>query len=71
MEMRPARGRAKAIFGNKRFCCPKCGAKASSFFDIDDVDDPRAVERLERLERMKNEDEEAGIEPEMDDDPTE
>lgn len=67
MEMRPARGRAKAIFAKKQFRCPKCGSKADSFFDIDDMDDPRAVERLERLERMKYEDE-AGVGEEGDDD---
>lgn len=54
MEMRPARGRADAIFGRPRFRCSKCGAKASAYFDVDDLDDPRAVSRLERLEKEKN-----------------
>ena len=57
MELRPARGRAQAIFGKERFRCQKCGAKASSYFDIDDLNDPRAVERLERLAREKEEEE--------------
>ena len=54
MEMRPARGRADAIFGRPRFRCSRCGSKASSYFDVDDMDDPRAVARLERLEKEKN-----------------
>ena len=55
MEMRPARGRAEAIFGRPRFRCSRCGSKASAYFDVDDLDDPRAVARLERIEREKNE----------------
>jgi hypothetical protein len=55
MEMRPARGRAEAIFGRPRFRCSRCGAKASSYFDVDDMSDPRAVARLERLDKEKNE----------------
>ena len=55
MEMRPARGRAEAIFGRPRFRCSRCGAKASSYFDVDDMNDPRAVARLERIEKEKNE----------------
>jgi predicted SprT family Zn-dependent metalloprotease len=56
MEMKPARGRAEAIFGRPRFRCSKCGAKASAYFDVDDLNDPRAVSRLERLEKEKNND---------------
>ncbi len=55
MEMRPARGRAEAIFGRPRFRCSRCGSKASSYFDVDDLEDPRAVARLERIEKEKNE----------------
>jgi hypothetical protein len=55
MEMRPARGRAEAIFGRARFRCSRCGAKAASYFDVDDLSDPRAVARLERIEKEKNE----------------
>lgn len=58
MQLRPARGRAKAILAREKFRCQKCGAKASSFFDIDNLDDPRAVARLERLEREKKAEEE-------------
>jgi hypothetical protein len=58
MELRPARGRAKAIFARERFRCQKCGAKAFSFFDIDDMNDPRAVARLQRLEKEKLEEDE-------------
>ena len=53
MELKPAKGRAKAIFARPTFRCQKCGAKASSYFDIDDLEDPRAVARLERLEKEK------------------
>ena len=42
MEMRPARGRAEAIFGRPRFRCSRCGSKASAYFDVDDMSDPRA-----------------------------
>jgi hypothetical protein len=49
MQMRPARGRAAKIFGKERFRCARCGARASSYFDIDDPTDPRAVARRERL----------------------
>jgi hypothetical protein len=49
MQMRPARGRAAKIFGKERFRCAKCGARASSYFDIDDLTDPRALARRERL----------------------
>jgi hypothetical protein len=55
MEMRPARGRAEAIFGRSRFRCSRCGSKASAYFDVDDLEDPRAVARLERIEKEKNE----------------
>ena len=58
MQMKPARGRATAIFGKERFRCSRCGAKAEAYFDIDDLNDPRAVERLERLEKEKREEEE-------------
>jgi hypothetical protein len=49
MQMRPARGRAAKIFGKERFRCARCGARASSYFDIDDLTDARAVARRERL----------------------
>jgi rubredoxin len=55
MVMRPARGRAEAIFGRERFRCSRCGAKADAYFDIDDTDDPRALARLERLKREQEE----------------
>jgi len=58
MELRPARGRAETIFARERFRCSRCGAKASSYFNIDDLTDPRAVARLERLAQEK-EDEDA------------
>ena len=54
MEMRPARGRAEAIFGRERFRCSRCGSKASAYFNVDDLNDPRAVARLERLKREKD-----------------
>ena len=54
MEMRPARGRAEAIFGRSRFRCSRCGAKADAYFDVDNMEDPRAVSRLERIEKEKN-----------------
>jgi hypothetical protein len=56
LEMRPARGRAEAIFGRPRFRCSRCGAKADAFFDVDDMEDARAVARLERLEAEANND---------------
>lgn len=55
MVMRPARGRAEAIFGRERFRCSRCGAKADAYFDIDDMDDPRALARVERLKREQEE----------------
>ena len=55
MQMRPAKGRADKIFGRERFRCSRCGAKASSYFNVDDMDDPRAVARLERLEQEAEE----------------
>lgn len=58
MELRPARGRAEIIFGRERFRCSRCGAKASSYFDIDDMNDPRAVARVERLKLEKQREEE-------------
>lgn len=54
LEMRPAKGRAEAIFGRPRFRCPRCGSKASAYFNVDDLSDPRAVTRLERLEKEKS-----------------
>jgi len=55
MEMRPARGRADAIFARERFRCSRCGSKASSYFNIEDLTDPRAVARLERIKKDKEE----------------
>jgi len=55
MEMRPARGRAEAIFGRERFRCSRCGSKASAYFNVDDLSDPRAVARLERIKREQEE----------------
>ena len=55
MEMRPARGRADAIFGRERFRCSRCGSKASAYFNVDDLSDPRAVARLERIAKEKEE----------------
>ena len=54
LEMRPARGRAETIFGRKQFRCSRCGAKASSFFDVEDMTDERAVARLKRIENEQN-----------------
>ena len=56
MQLRPAKGRAEKILGRERFRCSRCGAKASSYFNIDDMSDPRAVERLERFKREEEED---------------
>lgn len=53
MQMRPAKGRAAKIFGRERFRCARCGAKASSYFDIDDMSDERAVARRRRLEEAE------------------
>ena len=55
MELRPARGRAEAIFGRERFRCSRCGSKASAYFNVDDLTDPRAVARLERLKKEQDE----------------
>ena len=55
LEMRPARGRAEAIFGRPRFRCSRCGSKASAFFDVEDMNDERAVARLKRLDALKHE----------------
>ncbi|RYH17021.1 hypothetical protein EON65_29220 [archaeon] len=51
----PARDRVYAMLHNPRFRCASCGAKAASFFDINDMDDPRAVARIERLRQEKEE----------------
>ena len=67
MEMRPARGRAEVIFGRERFRCSRCGAKASSYFNVDDMNDPRAVARLERLKAQEEMDE-ADVTDDGDDD---
>mmetsp|Transcript_28223 Transcript_28223/g.38851 ORF Transcript_28223/g.38851 Transcript_28223/m.38851 type:complete len:241 (+) Transcript_28223:3-725(+) len=56
MQMRPAKGRADKIFSRERFRCARCGAKATSYFNIDDLSDPRAAGRLERLAREAEED---------------
>jgi hypothetical protein len=61
MELRPARGRAEAIFSRPRFRCQKCGAKASAYFDIDDMNDPRAVDRLKRIEQEKEDEDERRV----------
>jgi len=55
MELRPARGRAEAIFGRERFRCSRCGSKASAYFNVDDLTDPRAVARLERIKKEQEE----------------
>eukprot|EP01041_Mallomonas_annulata_P001370 gene1370-2643_t len=67
MEMRPARGRAETIFGRERFRCPRCGSKASAYFNVEDMTDPRAVARAERLEKEKNSDDEYSNEENSDD----
>jgi hypothetical protein len=54
LQIRPARGRAEAIFGRPRFRCSRCGSKAEAFFDVEDMEDDRAVARLERLEAENN-----------------
>jgi hypothetical protein len=64
MELRPARGRAQAVFSRPRFRCARCGAKAESYFDIDDMNDPRAVARQERLEQEKLDEEQGDDEEE-------
>lgn len=51
MQLRPARGRAQKILSRKNFLCSNCGAKGTSFFDINDLEDPRALRRLERLKK--------------------
>lgn len=53
MQMRPAKGRAAKIFGRERFRCARCGAKASSYFNIDDMSDKRAIARRKRLEEAE------------------
>jgi hypothetical protein len=50
-QLRPAKGRAAAILSAVRFRCVRCGAKGSSFFNIDDGKDPRAIARKVRLEK--------------------
>jgi rubredoxin len=65
MEMRPARGRAQAIFGKERFRCSRCGAKADAYFDVDDMNDPRAVARKERL--LKEQEDDFGDDSDEDD----
>lgn len=57
MQMRPAKGRAQKILTREKFRCARCGARAASYFDIDDLDDPRAIARRERLEREALEEE--------------
>ena len=56
LQLRPAKGRASAIFSRERFSCTRCGSKASAYFNIDDMNDPRAVARLARLEEEKKRD---------------
>lgn len=56
MQMRPAKGRAEAVFSRPNFRCARCGAKASSFFNIDDKEDPRAIEREKRMKEEAEED---------------
>lgn len=53
MQMRPAKGRAAKIFGRERFRCARCGAKASSYYNIEDMSDARAVARKKRLEEAE------------------
>ena len=61
-ELRPSLGGQDSDVPSKLSIVPhhdihgnRCGAKASSYFDVEDMNDPRAVSRLERLEREKHE----------------
>lgn len=56
MQMRPAKGRSEKIFGRKKFRCARCGAKASSYFNINNMNDARAKARLDRIELESQED---------------
>ena len=45
MTMRPAKGRASAVFSRAGFHCPRCNSPASSFFNVADMSDHRALHR--------------------------
>ena len=50
MQLRPAKGRAEKILSRDRFRCARCGARASSYYDIEDMTDQRAVARIRKIE---------------------
>ena len=59
MTMRPAAGRATAVFSREGFHCPRCNSPASSFFNVNDWSDARAVHKQSMLAKrlLINEDE--------------
>lgn len=52
-QLHPAPGRAIPIMSQSGFRCSKCGAKSSSFFNIDNFSDKRAVQRLENIKQRE------------------
>jgi DNA-directed RNA polymerase subunit RPC12/RpoP len=49
-QLRPAKDRAKQIFKSNTFRCPRCGSKATAFFNIANMKDSRAMQRLKRIQ---------------------